>query len=247
MFVVFVDDLHLPFTATGWLRQDLKHIVETIQEPGDVLGMTSTGPSAINLESTKDRDRITEALRHVSGAALKPSEIAAGLRPGDGGSEVRYRVHVSFAKLYETLKKLADVNSPKAILCVTSGYDFDPFWRSRPHDASAHVSLLSWVPPDAVSGRHPFEKTSDDITPADLVADLTELIHEARRTKTAIFTLDVVKPESPPAQVDFGAWEDHRRETQASLRVIADSTGGFATGQGDAIDPALTRIAASVR
>ena len=50
-----------------------------------------------------------------------------------------------------------------------------------------------------------------------------------------MYTIDprglVGGPDLDETKLDMMDWQDHIRETQSSLRVIADLTGGFARGQ----------------
>src|SRR5205807_8657577 len=49
-------------------------------------------------------------------------------------------------------------------------------------------------------------------------------------------------PDLDETKLDMTDWQDHIRETQSSLRVIADLTGGFAVVNQNDFDKALKRI-----
>src|SRR6185369_572421 len=85
---------------------------------------------------------------------------------------------------------------------------------------------------------NPFSKQGNEFAAADLAAELAELTREANRANTTMYTIDprglVAGPDLDQTTLDSTDWQDHVRETQSSLRVIADLTGGFAiTGTND--------------
>ena len=75
IFLIFVDDLHMNFRDTGRIRELFKKITQELVHEGDLFGMVSSGPSSIVVDLTYDRKRLDEAIRKISGAALKPDEI----------------------------------------------------------------------------------------------------------------------------------------------------------------------------
>jgi len=81
LWLIFIDDLHLDFRATGHLKDLFKQITDALVREGDLFAIVSTGPSSIAIDLTRDRGRLTQAVGQITGAALKPSEI---LQPGGG-------------------------------------------------------------------------------------------------------------------------------------------------------------------
>jgi hypothetical protein len=47
VWLIFIDDLHLDFTATGHLKELLKKVTAELVHEGDRFGVVSTGPSSI--------------------------------------------------------------------------------------------------------------------------------------------------------------------------------------------------------
>ena len=86
-----VDDLHLDFRNTGRLRELFKKIRTTLLHDGDMWGMVSTGPSSIAIDVNYDMKRFDEAMKKITGSALKPNEIIEAPQSSQGPSEVRYR------------------------------------------------------------------------------------------------------------------------------------------------------------
>jgi VWFA-related protein len=93
---------------------------------------------------------------------------------------------------------------------------------------------------------NPFSRTGNEFAAADLSAELAELTREANRANTAIYTIDprglVGGPDIDQRELDLVDWQDHVRETQSSLRVIADLTGGIAAVNTNNLAGAIKRI-----
>lgn len=248
VFLIFVDDLHLPFHETGRLRDLLHRMSHELVHEGDLFGVVSTGPSSLALNLTYDRARLDEAIRRISGASLRPDEIIATPDGSQGPTEVRYRAHVAFSTAYEILLTFEQVHDRrKAFLYVSSGYDFDPFARSRARAGAERFYPTAPGDGAQVPDTNPFSKGGTEFAPAELAAELSELARQANRANTTIYTIDsrgLVGPLPDPSEtkVDAADWQDHIRETQNSLRVLAELTGGFATINVNDFARALERI-----
>ena len=83
IFFILIDDLHLDFRDTARVRDLLKRISSELVHEGDMFGIVSTGPSAIEINLTYDRRRLDEAGRKLSGSALSPGDIIS--TPGGAG------------------------------------------------------------------------------------------------------------------------------------------------------------------
>src|SRR5215510_12418195 len=132
VFLLFVDDLHMDFSNTPRIRDIFKRMLKNLIHDGDMWGMVSTGTSSISIDLTYDRELLDDAIGRITGNGLKPSEIIKGQEGQDGPVELRYRAHVAFTtgeQLMQNLEKLH--NRRKAVIWVSSGYDFDPFSKSR--------------------------------------------------------------------------------------------------------------------
>ena len=259
IFMIFVDDLHMDFNNTGRIRELFKKVSKELIHEGDMFGIVSTGPSSIAQDMTYDRKRLDEAIQKISGAGLKPNEIIETPDGAQGPPEVRYRAHVAFSTAYDVLTKLEQVhNRRKAFIYVSNGYDFDPFSKSRAKEANQRFSQMTGQDCSSDSSNcgdtntsdssnaNPFSKGGNEFAAADLASELSELTREANRANTAIYTIDprglVGGPDLDETKLDMVDWQDHIRETQSSLRVIADLTGGFAVVNSNDFDKALKRI-----
>jgi VWFA-related protein len=256
IFMIFVDDLHMDFRNTGRIRDLFKKISKELIHEGDMFGIVSTGPSSIAEDMTYDHKRLDEAINKISGSGLKPSEIIETPDGSQGPPEVRYRAHVAFSTAYDILKKLEQVhNRRKAFIYVSNGYDFDPFSKSRAKAANERFSSMtgsngssdgSGNDNSQVPDSNPFSKSGNEFAAADLASELSELTREANRSNTTMYTIDprglVGGPDLDETTLDTMDWQDHIRETQSSLRTIAELTGGYAVVNQNDFDKALKRI-----
>ena len=237
VFLFLVDDLHMDFSDTGRIRNLFKQVSAELVHEGDLFGIVSTGPSSIAIDLTYDRKRLDEAISRISGAGLKPDEIIQTPEGAQGPPEIRYRAHVAFSTAYDILQNLQQVrNRRKALIYVSNGYDFDPFSDSR-----AKATDSSTIP-----DTNPFSKGGTEFAAADLASELAELTRAANRANATIYTIDprglVGGPGINQTRLDPRDWENHVRETQNSLRTIAELTGGFATVNRNDFASALKRI-----
>jgi len=255
IFLIFVDDLHLDFRNTGRIRELFKKISKELIHEGDMFGVVSTGPSSIAEDMTYDHKRLDEAINKISGSGLKPSEIIETPDGSQGPPEVRYRAHVAFSTAYDLLKKLEQVhNRRKAFIYVSNGYDFDPFSKSRAKASAERYSSMTGSNGSSdgsgdnsqVPDTNPFSKSGNEFAAADLASELSELTREANRSNTTMYTIDprglVGGPDLDETTLDTQDWQDHIRETQSSLRTIAELTGGYAVVNQNDFDKALKRI-----
>ena len=252
IWLIFVDDLHLDFRATGRIKDLFKKISTELVHEGDMFGIVSTGPSSLAIDLTYDRKRLTEAIDKISGAGLKPSEILDAPLGAEGPSEVRYRAHVAFDTAYGIMKTLESVhNRRKAFIYVSNGYDFNPFsetrkkndqekWRGmNPNAGSSDGSN------NDVSDTNPFMRQGNQFSFADLASEISELTRQANRANTTIYTIDprgLVGMPDLDEKVDMMDFQNYITTSQNSLRVLSEQTGGFATINQNDFIKSLKRI-----
>ncbi len=101
------------------------------------------------------------------------------------------------------------------------------------------------------SNLNPFDASggsgsNNEFAAADLTAELSEMTREANRANVTMYTIDprglVGGVDISETKVDITDWEDHVRETQNSLRTIAELTGGIAVVNQNDFHKALARI-----
>jgi len=248
IFILFVDDLHMDFRNTGRIRELFKKIKNELIHEGDMFGIVSTGPSSLAIDLTYDRKRLDEALKKISGAGLKPSDILMGSESADGPSEVRYRAHVAFRTAWDLMKNLEQVhNRRKAMIYVSDGYDFNPFATSR-QKARAEMQPNAGQNQDGVSQDDTSElwgRQGQQFAEADLARELADLTRTANRANVTMYTIDprgLVGMPDLDEQVDMTEWQDYIRKSQDSLRVLAEETGGIAVVNQNDFNKALKRI-----
>jgi len=200
---------------------------------------------------TYDKKRLDEAINKIAGNGLKPSDIIDTPSGSQGPPEVRYRAHVAFSTVNDILKNLEQVhNRRKAFIWVSEGYDFDPYRASRDkaeQDRYGTTNTNSDGSSSSDSGVDPFSQNqqNNEFAAADLAAELAEVTREANRANATLYTIDprgLVGQPDLDENVDPTDWQDHIRETQTSLRVLAEQTGGMAVVNQNDFDKALKRI-----
>jgi VWFA-related protein len=241
VFLIFVDDHHLTARSTPRVRDLLKKVSSELIHEGDLFGIVSSGHSSVAVDMTYDKKRLTQAIDKVMGDGLLPSEVIGTPGGAQGPPEVRHRAHVALSTAYEILQKFEQVhNRRKIFIYVSEGYDFDPFSKSRAKADSERYSS------DRVPDANPFSKTGNEFAAADLAAQLLELTRAANRANTTIYTIDprglVAGQDLDQTTLDSSDWQDHIRETQSSLRVIAELTGGIPVVNTNNFTAALKRI-----
>ena len=257
VFLLFVDDLHMDFQQTPRIREIFRKMLKNLIHDGDMWGMVSTGTSSISIDLTYDRALLDDAINRISGGGLKPSEIIKGQEGADGPVELRYRAHVAFTTANQLMTNLEKLhNRRKAVIWVSSGYDFNPFEKSRLKeqlgpcdngtDASGNsdssqsncVSANGRVDPNLVPQGSQFAD-------AELVRDMADVTRGANRANATLYTIDprgLVAGGDIGENVDPVEWETYVSKTVDSLRTIADLTGGFAVVNQNDFDKALKRI-----
>ena len=240
-----VDDLHLDFRNTGRLRELFKKIRTTLLHDGDMWGMVSTGPSSIAIDVNYDMKRFDEAMKKITGSALKPNEIIEAPQSSQGPSEVRYRAHVAFSTAYDLVSKMEKINNRrKAVIYVSNGYDFNPFPDARAGGGimgSNQFNNSSYQEGDMFN----MDRSSQQFADADLARELSDLTRAANRANTSFYTIDprgLIGGPDLDEKVDPVEWGNYVRKSQDSLRVIADETGGYAVVNQNDFDKALKRI-----
>jgi VWFA-related protein len=258
VFLLFVDDLHMDFQNTPRIREIFRKMLKNLIHDGDMWGMVSTGTSSISIDLTYDRALLDDAINRISGNGLKPTEIIKGQEGQDGPIELRYRAHVAFTtanQLMQNLEKLH--NRRKAVLWVSSGYDFNPFEKSRLKeqlgpcdtgtDASGSSDSSSTSNCVSANGRVDpnLAPQGSQFADAELVRDMADVTRAANRANATLYTIDprgLVAGGDIGENVDPVEWETYVSKTVDSLRTIADLTGGFAVVNQNDFDKALKRI-----
>jgi VWFA-related protein len=245
VFIIFIDDLHLDFRQTPRTRKLLQDMLKNLIHDGDMFGITTTGTSSLSIQLTYDRQVLDSAVSRVTGNALKPKEIIEGSQGSNGPTELRHRAHVAFSTAYDLMKNLERLqNRRKAVIYISSGYDFNPFEKGRLEETARrwHVDNADDLQSD------PFyrnQQSSQALAESDLVRELAELTRAANRANATLYTIDprgLVAGQDIDEEVDIQDWNAYLRESQDSLRVLAEETGGIAVVNQNDFNKALKKI-----
>jgi VWFA-related protein len=244
VFLLFIDDLHLDFRSTPRTRELIKKMLRLLIHEGDMFGMVSTGTSSISEQLTYDRQILESAISRITGGGLRPKEIIEGMQGSQGPGELRHRAHVAFSTAYDLMRNLEKLqNRRKAVIYLSSGYDFNPFETSRLDEQARRMHVES-----ADLQNDPFYRTQQSsqlLAESDLIRELAELTRAANRANATIYTIDprgLVAGPDMDDEVPTQEWQTYVRETQDSLRVLAEETGGIAVVNQNDFDKALKRI-----
>lgn len=245
VFLLFIDDLHLDFRSTPRTRELIKKMLRSLIHEGDMFGIVTTGTSSISQQLTYDRQILESAISRITGNGLRPKEIVEGQSGAQGPAELRHRAHVAFSTAYDLMRNLEKLhNRRKAVLYISSGYDFNPFETSRlEYDAKRYqLEDASQLAND------PFYRNQQSgqlLGEADLVRELAELTRAANRANATIYTLDprgLVAGQDLDDEVQTQEWNAYLRDTQDSLRTLSEETGGIAVVNQNDFDKALKKI-----
>jgi VWFA-related protein len=247
VFFIFVDDLHLDFQSTPRTRDLFKRMLKNLIHEGDMFGIVSTGTSSLSIQLTYDRQVLDDAIKRITGGGMKPVDIVQGQQSAQGPTELRYRAHVAFSTALDLMHNLEKLrNRRKAVIWVSSGYDFNPFERARLQELGDHFQL---TPEESLSDpglQQQFQGTQ--FAQADLVRDLAEVTRAANRANATLYTIDprglVAGPDVDDKVLEnhMEEWNQYVRRTQDSLRTLAEETGGTAVVNMNDFDKALKRI-----
>ncbi|HZM60714.1 MAG TPA: VWA domain-containing protein [Vicinamibacterales bacterium] len=256
VFVVFIDDLHLDFRSTPRTRELIKKMLKLLIHDGDMFGMVSSGESSISEQLTYDRQILESSISRITGGGLRPKEIIQGMQSSQGPTELRHRAHVAFSTAYDLMRNLEKLqNRRKAVIYISSGYDFNPFETSRLEEQAKRMGL-GMSGDESGNGQSavdqllsdPFvrqQQSSQMLAEGDLVRELAELTRAANRANATMYTIDprgLVAGQDLDDEVPTQEWNAYVRDTQDSLRVLAEETGGIAVVNQNDFDKALKRI-----
>jgi VWFA-related protein len=222
---------------------------------GDMFGIVSTGTSSISEQLTYDRQILESAISRVTGGGLRAKEIIEGMQGSQGPTELRHRAHVAFSTAYDLMRNLEKLqNRRKAVIYLSSGYDFNPFETSRLEEQARRMHLggtdengntTSGVDQLLTDPFYRTQQSSQLLAESDLVRELAELTRAANRANATIYTIDprgLIAGQDLDDEVPTQEWNAYVRDTQDSLRVLAEETGGIAVVNQNDFDKALKRI-----
>jgi VWFA-related protein len=256
IFLIFIDDFHLQFRETPRTRELIKKMLRLLIHEGDMFGIVSTGHSSISEQLTYDRQVLESSIERITGGGLTPKEIVEGMATSQGPAELRHRAHVAFSTAYDLMRNLEKVqNRRKAVIYISSGYDFDPFVEGRLEEQARRAGITESTDESgntlAAAERlrndptYRDQRSQQELASTDLIRELYDITKAANRANATLYTIDprgLVAGPDIDQEVNMSDWNAFLRESQDSLRVLAEQTGGIAIVNQNDFDKGLKRI-----
>ena len=261
VFILFVDDMHLDRKSTPKVRKVYKEIVDTLIHEGDLVGVISSGPSALNVDLTYDRATLYDVMDRIIGDGLSVQELIESTTGGSNGPlELRWRVHKAFKLARDIVDNLERMkHRRKAFIYISSGYDFNPYQMERLRASQIGQALLEGddrkdtyyrdIPDQRIRMLRDMAEPASGFAESDLAIELADLARAANRANTSFHTVDprgMVAGAGLSYDVPLMAWNAHLNQTQFTMRFLADLTGGIALVNTNNFGQGLRRIDAEM-
>ena len=141
LWLFFVDDLHIPFTNTGRLRDTLRIMAAGLIHDGDWFSARASGPSPLSIDATSGRFWLEDAVRWVTGNGLRVEHIAASPPDPNQPSEEEHRALRALKAATAMLTGLDRGRFQRTVLVyVSDGFDLS---RGRDTRISDQLSVLT--------------------------------------------------------------------------------------------------------
>lgn len=231
VFLIFIDDLHFEPELSPHVRRLVQTIGDTLIHDGDLVALVSSGPSYISIGPTYDKKAMMEAMGKVRGSGPIPAEIFKMVESSQGPGDLRARAQMAFYTAYNLLNDVESVNNRrKAVIFISTGYDFDPFAEGRRGRDRVQGGRFGDALLDLVDEDNPYFRRGAVNADMDLHKLMRELVLTANRVNASVYTVD---PRGLQGVVDLGSfadqseWRTYIQKTTSSLRYMAEETGGF--------------------
>jgi VWFA-related protein len=248
--LIFIDDLHFEPEMSPQVRKVMQTIGDTLLHDGDLITVLSSGPSFIEIGPTYDKKTALEAVGKIRGSGVTPAEIFKMLETSQGPGDLRQRARQAFYTAYRILGELESVSSRrKAVIYVSTGYDFDPFAEGRNSRDRIQGGRFSDPTRFLINEDNPYFKLGAITADIDLHRLMQELTLSANRANATIYTVD---PRGLAGVVDAGTyvdqseWRTYLQKTTSTLRYMAEETGGFAVVNTNDLVGELKKIDAEI-
>ena len=231
VLLIFIDDLHFEPELSPHVRRLMQQITDTLVHDGDMVTVVSSGPSYVEIGPTYDRKAVREAVGKIRGSGPIPAEIFQSLETSQGPAYLRQRAQMAFYTAYNILAGLETINNRrKAVIYVSTGYDFDPFREGREGRDRIQGGRFSDPLRFLNDSNNPYLQMGHATAEIDLHRLMRELTLSANRANASLYTID---PRGLQGVVDLGSfadqseWRTYIQKTTSSLRYLAEATGGF--------------------
>ena len=232
VLLILIDDLHFEPELTPHVRRLIQTITDTLIHDDDLVAVVSTGPSFIEVGPTYDKKMVAEAANKIRGSGYLPSEIFKMMEGAQGPGDIRARAQMAFYTAYNILREVEKVaNRRKAVLYISTGYDFDPFAEGRNSNDRIMGGRFSDPTRFLIDQDNPYFSLGKVTADIDLYFLERELTLSANRANATVFTIDprgLAGITDAGQYVDQSEWRTYIQKTTNSLRYLAEETGGFA-------------------
>ena len=246
VFLIFIDDLHFEPELTPHVRRLLQTVLDTLIHDGDFVAIVSSGPSYIEVGPTYDRKLLTEVPRKIRGSGYVPSEIFKMMENSQGPGDIRSRAEMAFYTAYDILSDIEKIaNRRKAVIYISTGYDFDPFAAGRSSQDRVMGGRYADPMASVLDDENPYFKMGAVTADIDLHRLMRELTLSANRANATLYTIDprgLAGITDVGQYVDQSDWRTYVQKTTSSLRYLAEETGGFAVVNTNDFATELRRI-----
>ena len=246
VFLLFIDDLHLDFRETPRTRDLLKRMLKNLIHDGDMFGIVTTGTSSISQQLTYDRQVLDSAISRITGNALKPSEIIQG---GQGSNGPDRTAPPRARRVLDRLR--ADAEPREAAEPAQGGHLHQQRLRLQsvragPAGGDGQARCTWRTPTSCKAIRSSASSRASRCWPsrtcaragrADARRQPRQRHASTRSTRAGWWRGRISTRRSP-----IKDWNEYLRETQDSLRVLAEQTGGIAVVNQNDFNKALKRI-----
>ncbi len=244
--MIFVDDLHFEPEYSPHVRRLVTMLADNLLHEGDLAAIYSSGPSNLEIAPTYDRKLIAASVSKIRGSAMTATEMFRLLETSQGPGDVRQRAHLAFLAAYGVLADLERVqNKRKAVLYISTGYDFDPFAEGRKGRDRIQGGRFAEPTRFVLDEENPYFRLPAVNADIDLYTYMRELTLSANRANATIFTIDprgLAGITDAGQSLDQSEWRTFLQKTQSTLRYLAEETGGFAVVNENDFTAAFKRI-----
>ncbi len=181
VWLILVDDFHLQFKSTGYLRRLVSAIVTDLIQDGEELAIDTSSTRIASVARTTEREQLARFVRDISGMGLRQDDMASALP-----AELELRERLMQEAAFRLLDSGAEHKDRGARMIVISNG-----WRTGPDGVSVQAvvtraksvgaSIVAIDPEQLVRTREPIAP-ADPTAAALLAATAASLRAVAERT-----------------------------------------------------------------